>query len=213
MYAEEDLIPLSALQHWAVCPRQAALIHLEQVWSENLYTAEGRIQHRKVDQSFVEKRKGVKAAFGLRIRSLKLGVAGRADAVEFHRQDDGLWRPYPVEHKRGRPKKNDCDRIQLCAQAICLEEMLCVDVPEGALFYGKTRRREAVAFGPELRQKAMEAALALHGMLKSGSSPPAVVIPQCKRCSLGRQCLWELWADNPRGKSARRYVKRALREP
>jgi CRISPR-associated exonuclease Cas4 len=213
VYAEDDLVPLSALQHWAVCPRQAALIHLEQAWSENLYTTEGRIRHRKVDRSFVEKRKGVKATFGLRIRSLVLGVAGRADAVEFHRQPNGSWRPYPVEHKRGRSKKNDCDRIQLCAQAICLEEMLGVDVPEGALFYGKARRREVVEFCPKLRSITFAASAALHAALAEGRTPPAAVILQCKHCSLRTLCLPDIWAVNPKGKSARRYLTKALRQP
>lgn len=210
MYAEADLLPLSALQHWAVCRRQAALIHLEQLWSENLHTAEGRIAHQKVDTVFREKRRGLKTAFGLRIRSLELGLAGRADVVEFHQQDDGSWRPYPVEHKRGRAKADACDRIQLCAQAMCLEEMLATHVPAGALFYGKTRRREEVVFDEKLRAATSEAAKAMHDMLAQGRTPPATVIPRCKGCSLGALCLPKI-CDGSR--SVHRYLLKALREP
>ena len=144
-YAEADLVPLSALQHYMHCPRQCALIHVEQVWVESGLTAEGRILHDRVDAGGAEKRRDVKRAFGLPIRCLRLGLVGKADVVEFHRQAGGRWLPYPVEHKRGRRKREDWDRVQLCAQALCLEEMLAVPVPEGALFYGKEQRREVVA--------------------------------------------------------------------
>lgn len=133
MYSAADLMPISALQHYLFCPRQCALIHLEQIWAENLYTAEGRLLHEKADSGKTEVRGDVKSVTGLLVRSLELGVTGKADVVEFHRRE-GIWHPFPVEYKRGRPKSHDADKIQLCAQALCLEEMLGLPVPEGALF-------------------------------------------------------------------------------
>lgn len=141
--AEDALIPLSALQHHLFCPRQCALIHVEGLWAEDAATAEGRILHERADSGQRETRPNVRIARGLALRSLTLGVAGRADVVEFHGRPP---RPFPVEYKRGKPKAHRADEVQLCAQAICLEEMCNVDVPEGALFYGVTRRRLPVTF-------------------------------------------------------------------
>jgi len=189
LYTESDLIPLSALQHFLFCPRQCALIHLEQIWEENRFTAEGRLQHQKVDTGGSEKRRDVRQAFGLPIRSLRLGISGKADVVEFHLGKDGSWHPYPVEHKRGRRKEEDWDRVQLCAQALCLEEMLGVPVPEGALFYGKERRREIVSLDEGLRRRTEELALSVQEMMASGSTPPPVYTPKCDACSLAYKCL------------------------
>jgi len=151
MYTESDLLPLSGLQHLAFCPRQCALIHIEGAWGENRLTAEGRVMHKRVDEREHETRGDVRREYGLRIRSLALGLSGIADTVEF-RRDGESWHPFPVEHKRGKPKgDNPCDRVQLCAQAICLEEMCDCAIPAGALFYGETRQREDVAFDPTLR--------------------------------------------------------------
>ena len=127
-YTEDDLIQLSALQHLVFCERQCALIHIEQLWNENLFTAEGRIMHDKVDTANKESRGNIRIEYGVPIRSLRLGLIGKADVVEFHRKDDGMWMPFPVEYKRGKPKMDDCDKVQLCAQAICLEEMLNVEI-------------------------------------------------------------------------------------
>ena len=144
MYAESELIPISALQHFVVCPRQCALIHLESVWIENERTAEG---HERVDRGGTEARGPVRRVYGVPLRSLRLGLAGKADVVEFHAsQGGGPEQPFPIEHKRGRPKIGDEDRVQLCAQALCLEEMLGVLVPNGALFYGRTRRRSVASW-------------------------------------------------------------------
>ena len=140
-YSEDDLIMISALQHFAFCPRQCALIHIEQVWTESGLTAEGRIMHEKVHEEQRESRGAVRIECGIPLRSLRLGLIGKADVVEFHRIGKGVWQPFPVEYKRGKPKPDHCDKVQLCAQAMCLEEMLSVPVPEGALFYGRTRRR------------------------------------------------------------------------
>ncbi len=174
MMDENDLLPLSALQHLMFCERQCALIHLEQAWAENRYTAEGRAMHDRVHESDAEQRGNVRIARGLRIRSLDLGLIGQADVVEFHRSASGGEQPFPVEFKRGRPKPNECDEIQLCAQALCLEEMLGVTVPEGAIFYGKPRRRYPVTFNPSLRSLTQQTAGRLHQLVADGVTPPAV---------------------------------------
>jgi len=190
VYAEDELIPLSALQHYQFCPRQCALIHVEQTWVENRYTAEGRIQHARVDAGGTESRGDVRTAFGVMLRSLRLGLSGKADVLEFHRKADGGWVPFPVEHKRGRRKEEDWDRIQLCAQSICLEEMLCIPTPEGAIFYGKERRREHVVFSEELRGAVERIAIVVHTLLSSGKTPQSVYdSSKCDNCSLKPVCL------------------------
>lgn len=193
LYAESELLPLSALQHICFCERQCALIHVEQVWLENRYTAEGRIMHDRVDSGKRESRKDVRIAFSVSMRSLRLGVVGKADAVEFHRNTDTagkiIWRPFPVEYKRGRPKKNNCDRIQLCAQALCLEEMLGHGLEGGALFYGKTRRRQDVTFDADLRAETKSMATRLHALFNAGKTPKARYDKRCPKCSFYSFCL------------------------
>ena len=189
MYPESELIPLSALQHFMFCPRQCALIHLEQIWEENRFTAEGRLQHQRVDAGGSEKRRDIRQAFGLPIRSLRLGISGKADVVEFHRGEDRSWCPYPVEHKRGRRKEEDWDRVQLCAQALCLEEMLSIPVPEGALYYEKERRREVVLLEEGLRQRTEELARSVHELMAEERTPPPIYMPKCDACSLVSRCL------------------------
>jgi CRISPR-associated exonuclease Cas4 len=211
MYSESDLIPLSALQHYMFCPRQCALIHLEQIWEENRFTAEGRILHDHVDAGGMERRKNIKRVFGLPIRSLRLGLSGKADVVEFFRRQDGSWQPYPVEHKRGRRKTEDSDRVQLCAQALCLEEMLCSPVPEGALFYGKEQRREVVAIEEALRQETEEVSAAVHQMLKDFLTPSSEFDKKCKNCSLASVCLPRK-VGGPRNRVGS-YLKKILEEP
>lgn len=208
MYPEDSFIPISALQHYLYCPRQCALIHLEQIWTENAYTAEGRLLHEKADSGKSETRGDVKTVTGLLLRSSGLGLSGKADVVEFHRQD-GKWSPYPVEYKRGRPKKHNSDRVQLCAQALCLEEMLGLPVPKGALFYGKTRRRQAVVFTVELRDEVRKTALSVHELLCQGTTPPPVADERCAVCSLLEDCL-------PKTTGKRQYASlylESLREP
>ncbi|MGB3224468.1 MAG: CRISPR-associated protein Cas4 [Desulforhopalus sp.] len=189
MYSENNLLMLSALQHLLFCPRQCALIHIEQQWTENRLTAEGRILHERVHTAAKESRRTIRTEFDVPIRSLKLGVIGRTDIVEFHLQDDGCWLPFPVEYKRGRPKKNDSDRVQLCAQAICLEEMLDVEVAAGALFYGTKKRRVEVIFDQSIRQTTTEAAHKLHDLFDSATTPPPVYSPGCESCSFIDTCL------------------------
>jgi CRISPR-associated exonuclease Cas4 len=205
VYSEDDLLPLSALQHLVFCERQCALIHLEQVWEDNPLTVQGTQLHEKVDAGLGESRGDLRIARGLPLRSFRLGLAGRADAVELHREPAGVWRPFPVEYKRGRPKSHRADEIQLCAQALCLEEMLATPVPAGALFYGEPRRRQDVPFDPELRRLTDEAAARLHLLLASGVTPPPVREPKCDRCSLIGVCL----PDAPRA-AARAYLDALL---
>ena len=196
-YTEDDLIQLSALQHLVFCERQCALIHIEQLWSENLFTAEGRIMHDKVDTANRESRGNIRIEYGVPMRSLRLGLIGKADAVEFHKPcpvmylngNGDKWLPFPVEYKRGKPKMDDCDKVQLCAQAICLEEMLNVEIPEGAIFYGQTRRREDVFFDKTLRTETEDAARKVHELIESGVTPKAEYSAKCKQCSLLNLCM------------------------
>lgn len=180
---EEALIPLSALQHFLFCPRQCALIHVEQLWAEDVATAEGRLLHETADGGKPERRPGIRIARGLMLRSLALGVTGKADVVEFQGRQ-----PFPVEYKRGKPKAHRADEVQLCAQALCLEEMFGLAVPEGALFYGVTRRRLAVAFDADLRALTAATAAATRAMLAANRTPPPAYTPACRRCSLMDLC-------------------------
>lgn len=187
-YTEDNLIPLSSLQHLMYCERQCALIHIEQAWTENLFTAEGRIMHDKADSNKYESRGNVRTDYSVPLRSLRLGLIGKADVVEFHKQGD-KWMPFPVEYKRGKPKMDDCDKVQLCAQAICLEEMLSVEIREGALFYGQTRRREEVVFDNKLRLETADASWKVHELIESGITPKAAYSKKCKKCSLLDLCM------------------------
>jgi CRISPR-associated exonuclease Cas4 len=184
-----DLVALSALQHYLFCPRQCALIHIEQAWAENAATAEGRVAHERVHAADSEKRRGVRTVTGMPLRSERLGVSGIADVVELHRTAQGGWAPFPVEHKRGRPKVHRADEVQLCAQALALEEMFAIDVPEGALFYGQPRRRSAVVFDPALRALTQETAAAVHALLDGGRTPRMTYEKKrCDACSLIELC-------------------------
>lgn len=199
---------ISALQHCLFCRRQCALIHLEGAWRENYLTATGRTMHERVHQTMAETRRDVHVATSLRLVSHRLRIMGEADVVEFHRVDqsrdaqgrviaaclpkrEGWWRPYPVEYKRGKPKAHRADEVQLCAQAMCLEEMLSVTIPEGALFYGEPRRRTVVVFDGELRGLTESVAREAHDLLRSGVTPPPVRTKGCEACSLKELCLGE----------------------
>lgn len=194
MSADEDLIPLSALQHFLYCPRQCALIHLEQQWAENRQTAEGRLLHDRADTPAVERRHGVRTITAMPLSNLELGIAGVADVVEFQACDSGES-PYPVEYKRGRPKTHRADEVQLCAQALCLEAMFGVTVGEGALFYGEPRRREVVAFDDGLRALTLETIRATRAMFVAGQTPLArYEAKRCDNCSLLDLCQPHLLA-------------------
>lgn len=206
MYAEDELVPISALQHLLFCPRQCALIHLERLWAENRFTAEGRILHERVDRGGGETRGDIRTEYSVLLKSLRLGVAGIADVVEFHREGK-IWRPFPVEHKRGKPKADRCDEVQLCAQAICLEEMLEVRIENGALYYGKTRHRRDVSFDKSLKEETEETALRVHELFDKGNTPPAEYGKKCKSCSLYDLCVPK---SRTRYRSATNYLNRMI---
>ena len=207
MFKEEDLIMLSALQHYIFCERQCALIHIEQAWAENRLTAEGRIMHERVHEEGNESRGDVRIARGVPLRSLEMGSVGKADVVEFHRVDKNQWQPFPVEYKRGKPKPDHSDAIQLCAQAICLEEMLGIAVPKGALFYGRTRRRFEVLFDDSLRMEVYETTKRVRELIASGATPPPVYEKRCESCSLIGECMPRNIEKHP---SVKRYLKRMI---
>lgn len=218
------MIQLSALQHAVFCMRQCALIHLEGTWTENSLTVGGRVLHERVDRREHETRRSIRLATAVRLSSHRLGVTGIADMIEFHRCDDasgdadaktasplvgapGLWRPFPIEYKRGKPKSHRADEVQLCAQAMCLEEMLNVVVPAGALFYGEMRRRVDVAFDEGLRSFTVQTAEAVHWMLAGREIPSAERGKWCDSCSLVDDCL-----PDSQGRSARAWIDRRMAE-
>ena len=181
--------PLSALQHAVYCLRQAALIHLERLWAENRFTAEGDVLHAVADKGGKRRMKGIRRVMSLPLSSKRLNLVGVADVVEFVTSEDGGETAFPVEYKRGKPKLHRADEVQLCAQALCLEEMLGSTVPEGALFYAETRRRVVVPFDGELRQQTEETALALIELFRSETTPPPTSLTaRCRACSLIELC-------------------------
>lgn len=188
MVNDDDLIPISALQHYLFCPRQCALIHIEQQWAESRETAEGRLLHERADLPAVERRRGVRVVTAMPLLSLEEGVTGKGDVVEFHDMD-GIQVPFPVEYKRGRPKAHRADEVQLCAQALCLESMIGVSVDRGALFYGQTRRRKDVEFNNELRILTRDVIRATRDMFSTAITPSAEYeAKRCDRCSLIDVC-------------------------
>jgi len=218
MYTEEELLPLSGLQHLAFCERRWALIHLERQWEENLFTAEGKLLHEKAHSAEIESRPEVLVRRTLPLRSFRLGISGQADIVEFlpcasaepgvpMPRRGGLWKPYPVEYKRTRDQHGSVAyRIQLCAQALCLEEMLQVPVPAGAVFDGKAKRREVVNFDEPLRQEVERFAARMHQILQSEKTPLAVYAKKCEGCSMKPICL----PKAVESLSASRYLARAV---
>ena len=193
-YTEDELLPLSGLQHMAFCERQWALIHIEQQWEENQRTAEGRVIHERVhDPNYKAHKPGVVVVRSMKLQSLVLGLSGEADVVEFTPEPDGLGNkltPRPVEYKRGKSKKGDFDRIQLCAQAMCLEEMMQCDIQEGDLYYAETRRREVVRLDEELRKKVTELSDKMHRLYREGKTPkPDMKLSVCRTCSMEGICL------------------------
>ena len=223
MIADDELIMISALQHYLFCRRQCALIHVEGVWNENYLTATGRQLHERVDRMGGETRKDIHLATALRLVSTRLGITGVADMVEFHRVEsetekgvrvaskltrrEGWWRPFPIEYKRGRPKEHRADEVQLCAQAFCLEEMTGVSIPRGALFYGETRRRVDVCFDEELRRLTHVTIRNVRELISSGVTPPPEETKGCTSCSLFELCSPE---EMRRGQSAAKWLDRTM---
>jgi CRISPR-associated exonuclease Cas4 len=182
---DERLITLSALQHYAFCPRQCALIHNEQAWADNFLTAQGNLLHERVDGGEPETRKGVRFERGVHVSAPALGLTGKLDLVE---KELATGQLFPVEYKRGKPKPSDWDEIQLCAQALCLEEMTGYAVTAGALWYHQTRHRLPVQFGPELRENTCAVIAQVRLLLCSGTTPKPVYGAHCQACSLVDLC-------------------------
>jgi CRISPR-associated exonuclease Cas4 len=197
-YQADELLPLSGIQHFLFCRRQWALIHVERQWQENALTAEGRILHKRADDPFFsERRKGVVTARSVPVASYRLGLSGVCDVVEFTVSpegaklpgQEGLYLAAPVEYKRGRPKREPSDEAQLCAQAICLEEMLSITIPVGYLYYGETRHRVTVELSAELRGLVSDMAQEMHAYFQRGYTPRVKPFKGCRSCSLAEVCL------------------------
>lgn len=210
-------LQLSGLQHFAFCRRQWALIHIEKLWKENLRTVEGQLLHRRAhDISQRERRGNLLILRSLAVSSPTLGISGVCDVVEFHASpqgvplhgEEGLWQPYPVEYKRGKPKANQADELQLCAQAMCLEEMLCCSIPEGALFYGEPRRRTIISLSHALREQVSMMLSEMHQLYQRGYTPQVKPTKSCNACSLKELCLPKLMKHRHVGN----YLQQAMEE-
>lgn len=216
-FEQEDFLQLSGLQHFAFCRRQWALIHVEVQWADNLRTVEGDLfHHRAHDEKLRERRENLLILRNLPVFSPTLGVSGRCDVVEFRADpqgvslhgEEGLWLPYPIEYKKGAPKSHNADVLQLCAEAMCLEEMLCCSVPEGALFYGEPRRRTVVEFTEEVRGEVKRMLEEMHALARRGYTPKVKPSKSCNACSLKELCLPALL----RGRTASAYLRQAMEE-
>lgn len=217
-YAEDDMLMLSGIQHYAFCSRQWALIHIEQLWGDNLLTMEGHIMHQHVDDPFYRQKMGEHICLrSVSLASTELGLYGISDIVELYPSDTcvnaithpsypGYWIPYPVEYKHGRPKRDDIDMVQLAAQAMCLEEQYGIRIQNGAIYYGETRRRVGVEFTDELRLAVKRYASAMHDIFSQGIIPSAELQPYCRSCSLKDVCLPETVHSG----SASDYLKQHL---
>lgn len=217
IHCEEDFLQLSGLQHFAFCRRQWALIQIENQWAENYRTVDGSLLHEKAhDREFEESRADLLIKRGVSVYSAQLGISGQCDVLEYHRGKEGiplagregLWMPYPVEYKRGRPKEDDSDALQLCAQAMCLEDMLCCDIPEGALYYGQSRRRERICLTEALRAQVKELIKQMHELYQRGYTPKVKPTKACNACSLKELCLPKLMKN----RSVSAYLRAAMEE-
>lgn len=217
MESDAEVLQLSGLQHFVFCRRQWALIHIEQLWAENFRTVDGALLHEKAhDTFFNESRKNLLVTRGMYIQSTRLGVSGQCDVLEFHADPQGItlhgregkWKPFPVEYKRGTPREDCADDMQLCAQAMCLEEMLCCQIAQGALYYGETRRRRAVTFTPELRQQVETCLSEMHELFARGYTPKVKPKKGCAACSLKELCLPKLM----RTKQVSAYLREQLED-
>jgi CRISPR-associated exonuclease Cas4 len=228
-FSQDDLIPISSVADLIFCERRAALHFLEGTWEENQFTAEGHILHDKTHEIDCEMRKDVRIVRGLRLRSLKLGLSGVADVVEFHRVAalsstsgsgskalgevtlpgvKGFWMPFPVEYKRGKLKHEKSYEIQICAQALCLEEMLNARIADGAIFYGKSMRRHNVVFTDGLRKETEDAARRMHSLIELAITPKPIYAKKCNSCSIFEECLPKTIG---RRASVRRYIDQTVK--
>lgn len=217
IYSEEDYLQLSGLQHFKFCRRQWALAYIEQQWAENFRTMDGALMHQNAhDTGFRESRGDLFITRGVSVFSPTLGVSGQCDVLEYHRGSsgipirgkEGLWQPFPVEYKRGSPRDDTGDTLQLCGQAMCLEEMLCCEIPEGALYYGEIRRRVPVAFTKELREEVRGMLDQMHDLYRRGHTPKVKPTKSCNACSMKELCLPRLM----KSRSVAAYLKDAMEE-
>lgn len=216
-YSEDDYLMISGIQHFKFCRRQWALIHIEQQWAENEHTVIGELMHKKTHDPYItEKRKDVLTVRALPVSSRRLGISGECDIVEFHRSEDGVrlhghrgtFSLYPIEYKKGRPKLTEEDKLQITAQALCLEEMFSTSISEGAIFYGETRRREIVKFDDVLRQETEKIINEMHDYYTKKYTPRVKANKSCRACSLKDICLPKL----EKTKSVNSYILQALQE-
>ncbi|QGQ25747.1 CRISPR-associated protein Cas4 [Gimesia benthica] len=232
-FNEDDLVPISALQHLIFCPRQCALIHLERLWADNQWTAEGHLLHKRAESGKSTTRDGIRITRDLPLHSLKYGLIGKADIIEWHPPSDlesqavkgtlkevihqyrtrslADWTILPIEYKRGQPKQNDSDRVQLCAQALCLEEMLHVSISKGLLFYGKKQHRYEVVLDESLRQTTIDTIQQMHDLITSGRTPQAEFGPKCQSCSLYDLCLPQSFQQNSVSQWLNQQVNHSLK--
>lgn len=217
MYVEEDYLMLSGIQHFAFCRKQWAMIHIEQQWAENYRTTAGELMHKKAhDADSFEKRGDLLIVRGMRISSRELGLSGQCDVVEFHQNEKGIdlfgyegkWSPVPIEYKHGTPKEYNADELQLCAQAICLEEMFQTDISDGYLYYGENRRRSHVEFTGALREEVKKAAKEMHDLFQRGYTPNVKPAKKCKACSLENLCVPKL----QKVMKVREYIEQGIKE-
>lgn len=218
-YPEEEYLLLSGIQHFSFCRRQWALIHIEKQWVENVLTAEGRAGHKRVhEEGLTDYRSGVMTMRGMQIRSARLGLVGVCDAVEFVPDENGInlqkksgkWAIFPVEYKHGKSKVDDCDRVQVAAQAMCLEEMFCCEIPVAFIFYKETGNRERVLLNDGLRNEVIQMADEMHKLYSRGHTPKAKKKSYCANCSLADICLPDLFRS--RNPSVTEYIGKHLKE-
>lgn len=216
-YNEDEYLLLSGIQHFRFCRRQWALIHIENLWKENARTTEGKIMHERAhDSGLCEKRADMVITRSLAVSSPTLGVSGACDVVEFRKSEQGvplpsepgLYQPYPVEYKHGSPRKDSANELQLCGQAMCLEEMLCCDIPKGALYFGETRHRVEIEFTQDLRKDVADTLSEMHELYKRGYTPKVKPTKSCNACSLKELCLPAL----ARCGSVKSYLQKHMEE-
>lgn len=216
-YDEDEYLLISGLQHFTYCRRQWALIHIEHLWAENVLTVEGKLLHERAHDSSLRECRGDEVIVrGMKVFSAELGITGECDVVEFHRSSDGVplqglegkYIPFPIEYKRGEPRIDHANELQLCAQTMCLEEMLCCDIQEGALYFGQTRHRERVSFTEELRCEVKNALAEMHQFYQRKHTPKVKPNKGCRSCSLNEYCLPKMMKK----KSVASYLKEHLED-
>jgi CRISPR-associated exonuclease Cas4 len=208
MYSDDNLLQLSGLQHLLYCPRQCALAYIEQQWTDNFFTAKGILMHEKAHNNKIERKKNVIIEHDIYVKSYALGLVGKSDIVEFHKFNDGNFVPFPVEYKSGKAKKDNTDKVQLCAYALCLEEMMKIKISKGAIFYGKTRNRLDVEFNENLKSETILLAQEFHSLIDSEVTPQPKYSKKCDNCSLNELCLPKICDDK---NNVKKYLENVVK--